>query len=124
MAKKSAAKRAAKRSKADTGAAAATPAGASRWAFVIGVVCLAWAATMSLALVTEHISGWSLPGCGQGSPCEQAANSVWGKVPLINWPVSFLGLAYFLGMLAAWIAGRGALPPALRYLARLGALGS
>lgn len=79
---------------------------------------------MSLLLVVEHVSGLSLPGCGHGGPCEQAANSLWGKVPLINWPVSFLGLAYFLAALAAWMVTRGAVPGALRQLARLGALAS
>jgi len=72
----------------------------------------------------EHISGMHLPGCGEGGPCEEAMNSVWGTVPFVGWPVSFLGLAYFMGMLAAWISAHGSLPAAFRSLVRLGILAS
>jgi protein-disulfide isomerase len=79
---------------------------------------------MSLLLVMEHFGGLSLPGCGEGGACEQAANSVWGKVPLgsFDWPVSFLGLAYFVSLFAVWLGVRGGVPRAFRYLVRLGAL--
>lgn len=81
---------------------------------------------MSLLLVLEHLGGLSLPGCGRGGPCEQAAASIWGKVQIgrLKWPVSYLGLAYFLAALAMWLATRGAVPKAFRYLVRLGVLGS
>lgn len=99
---------------------------AGQWArpivLVLGVVFLATCVGMSLLLVLEHLAGLSLPGCGAGSPCAQAAASVWGKVPVINWPTSFLGLAYFLAVSAAWLAARGRPPPALRMVVRLGAL--
>lgn len=90
----------------------------------LGAVFLLIAAGMSAALVAEHVGGLALPGCGEGGPCEQAANSVWGKVPVIHWPVSFLGLAYFLAALTGWVLTRGALPSALRWIVRLGAAGS
>jgi protein-disulfide isomerase/uncharacterized membrane protein len=92
--------------------------------FIAGVVCLLLASVMSAMLVLDHLGGLSLPGCGPGSECAKAAASVWGKVPYINWPVSFLGLAYFLGALIAWLASRQGVPAAFRWLVRLGALAS
>lgn len=100
-------------------APAVTPA-----TFTIGAAFLLAAAVASGVLVLEHIVGTAVPGCGPGGACEQAARSIWGKVPGINWPVSFLGLAYFLAAGVAWISSRGTLPGALRWIARLGALAS
>jgi protein-disulfide isomerase len=90
--------------------------------FFGGIVFLLIASAMSGMLVLEHVWGLSLPGCGKGSPCALAAASVWGKVPLIHWPVSFLGFAYFLGALVAWIFSRAGVPAAFRWLVRLGML--
>jgi uncharacterized membrane protein len=89
-----------------------------------GMIFLCLGALMSLILVLQHFGGLSLPGCGEGSDCAEVANSVWGKIPLggLQWPVSFLGLAYFVGVLVAWIGSGGALPRSFRYLVRLGAL--
>ena len=101
-------------------AAAQTPA----MRLVLGAVFLLVAAGMSATLVVEHITGLAVPGCGEGGPCEEAANSVWGRVPGIDWPVSFLGLAYFLAALIGWLVARGALPLLLRWIVRLGAAGS
>ena len=50
------------------------------------------------------------------------AASVWGKVPGIGWPTSFLGLAYFFAALVVWCMVRGGPSSPLRYVARLGAL--
>ncbi|MFN0152397.1 MAG: DsbA family protein [bacterium] len=71
---------------------------------LLGVACVT-----SGMLVFERLAGLHLPGCGIGSPCAQAAASAWGKVPGVGWPVSYLGFAYFLAMLVAWGATRGAL---------------
>ena len=87
---------------------------------IVGVLLLAVCSGAALMLVLEHLGGLSLPGCGAGSPCARAAESVWGKVPGIEWPVSFIGFAYFLGLLVTWLATRGALPGAARMLIRLG----
>lgn len=89
-----------------------------------GAVLIGLSALMSLLLALDHLVGLSLPGCGEGGACQQAANSFWGKIRLggFEWPVSYLGTAYFLSMLAAWIAVRGAAPPIMRYIVRLGAL--
>jgi protein-disulfide isomerase/uncharacterized membrane protein len=110
---------------ASSGAARATAASAPPWLLVLGAVFVGLSALMSLLLVVGHLGG-SLPGCGAGGACEQAAQSFWGKVRLggFEWPVSYLGLAYFLAALVTWLATRGALPTAVRILVRLAALGS
>ena len=91
---------------------------------VIGAAGLlvAWAA--SLMLVLAHLRGMSLPGCGPGSPCAEAAASVWGKIPGLEWPTSFVGLTYFSAMLTVWLWTRGALRGVLMVVAILGGLGS
>jgi len=88
--------------------------------FSLGLVLLLVAVGGAATLVWSHFSDSSLPGCGPGSPCDQATGSVWGRVPLINWPVSFLGLAYFIGMTVAWISARTRPFGLLPWIARLG----
>ncbi len=92
--------------------------------FWAGGAFLLFAAAMSALLSLDHLGGFRLPGCGEDSACQQAARSVWGKVPGVAWPVSYLGCAYFTAALVAWWLARGALPQAARLVARLGALGS
>lgn len=101
--------------------------------FILGTVLLLVCVAVSGVMVVDHISGLSLPGCGEGSPCAAAANSAWGKIPLGGkwangqdrvWPVSFLGFAYFAGVFIAWLIGRGGVPSNLQMLIRLGALAS
>lgn len=91
---------------------------------VAGGLAAGVSALMSLLLVLEHLGGMALPGCGEGSACAKAAESAWGKIPLggFEWPVSYVGLAYFLAMLVAWVATRGLLPSAMRWVVRIGAL--
>jgi len=89
-------------------------------AFAGGLVCLGFALAMTLMLVLDHFGRLSLQGCGPGSPCAAAAASWWGKVPGTAWPISFVGLAYFAGLLVAWLASRRGMATALRYLVRLG----
>lgn len=91
---------------------------------VLGAVFAAVAVGASLVLVGHHITGLAVPGCGPGEACDQAAESVWGTVPVVRWPVSFLGLAYFAGALAGWLAAGGALPRSARHVVRAGALAS
>lgn len=127
MPKKPAAKNTAHLSKAASPSSlAGASAVASPTPLVLGAVFVGLSALMSLLLVAEHLGGLGLPGCGAGGACEQATRSVWGKVRLgsFEWPVSYLGLAYFLATLIAWVAARGAVPRSFRYLVRLGALAS
>lgn len=110
-----------------TPAAAASPAPPgvvmARKSFVLGLVAVVLSADMSLLLAIEHLSGMTLPGCGPGSACQQATEGPWGAVRVgeFAWPVAYLGLAYFLAALVAWAVARGALPPLLRNVVRLGA---
>ncbi|GMU32612.1 MAG: DsbA family protein [Planctomycetia bacterium] len=78
----------------------------------------------TVVLVLGHFEMMSVPGCGIGSPCADAAASVWGKIPLIEWPVSFVGLAYFIAVGVGWLVGRGLVPRAFKWLIRLGAAAS
>jgi len=87
-----------------------------------GLICLLLAVAASVVLVGQHLDVLKAPGCGDGSPCDQAAASVWGKVPLVGWPVSFAGLAYFAALTLVWIAIRraGVVPGMFRNLVRVG----
>lgn len=49
----------------------------------------------------------TIPGCGAGSGCDTVTSGPWGTVPLVNLPVSFFGLAWFLGLSVGWISGWG-----------------
>ncbi|MEZ4652377.1 MAG: thioredoxin domain-containing protein [Candidatus Eisenbacteria bacterium] len=75
----------------------------------------------SAMLVVEHFGG-GLPGCGPRSACGDLAATAWGRIPGVGWPVAFLGLAWFAGLLAAMLRGRGPIPAPFRMLALLGAL--
>jgi protein-disulfide isomerase/uncharacterized membrane protein len=89
-----------------------------------GVACLSLSAAMSLLLVLEHLGGLSLPGCGEASACAQVTHSAWGRLKLggLEWPVAYLGFAYFAAALVTWIGCRGAVPRVFRHLVRFGAL--
>jgi protein-disulfide isomerase len=90
-------------------------------AFLTGLGLLAVAAAASGILVAHRLGGLAIPGCGGGGPCERAANSPWGTIPLLDWPLSHAGAAWFGGLLVSWLLTRGELPPALRWLVRAGA---
>ena len=77
-----------------------------------------------LALKRLGLIDQSLPGCGPGSACDKITNGPFGSIPWLDWPVSFVGLAWFIGLLVIWLCGRGGLSLAGRWLIRLGALGS
>ncbi len=89
-----------------------------------GLVFLVVATVAAFMLVLEHVSGISLPGCAEDSPCAKTVASAWGTVPVIDWPTSFLGFTYFLGVLLAWLLSRGAVSVLFRSIVRLGALAS
>ncbi|HYE02578.1 MAG TPA: DsbA family protein [Phycisphaerales bacterium] len=90
----------------------------STWA--LGLVLLTVALLPTLALAYAQLAGISLPGCGIGSPCAAAAASRWGRVPGIGWPVSYLGTAFFLALLAAWSRAREGAGRSLRAIAVAG----
>ena len=90
---------------------------------IVGILGLLTAVIGSLVLVLVALGFIEqLPGCGPNSGCDKVTSGVWGRIPLIEWPVSFVGFAYFSGLLVAWVLdapGRG-----LRNLMRLGMLAS
>lgn len=73
-------------------------------------------------LVLAHFQGIDLPGCGAGSGCASAAASKFGTLPVVGLPTSFLGVAYFAGLLAAWLTERRGAGTALRWMSRAGAV--
>lgn len=98
------------------GAAALPPV----WPRAVGSLCLLVSLSASLLMVLDHFGGIKLPGCGPDSPCGKAAGSRWGAVPLLDWPVSSVGLAYFAAMLTAWWSGPPSGGAAFRWMARFG----
>lgn len=91
----------------------------------LGAAALLTSVGMTLMLsLTSLMAGFTLPGCGAGSDCARAAASAWGKLPGVQWPVSYLGLAFFVAMLAAWVQGRGNVAGALRGAVWVGAFAS
>lgn len=95
-----------------------------RIVFLTGLTGLGLALAAAGVLVVEHLTGVGIPGCGQGSPCATLAASRWGRIPGVNWPVSYLGGAWFAASLSAWIAWHGVIPQWFRLLAGVGALAS
>ncbi len=104
------------------GVASAHAAPTSAW-WIAGAVCLGVSIVASAVLSLSHL-GTPPPGCGPQSACAKVTSSVWGRLPVLEWPTAFLGLAWFAGLLAGWIAGRGRLPRWAWGLAALGGAGS
>lgn len=90
--------------------------------WVAGLACLSVAVAASAILALNHLTGLSMPGCGPESACARAAASYWGKVRLLGleWPVSYLGFAYFDAALVGWVLSRRGLPKPLLFIAYLG----
>jgi uncharacterized membrane protein len=72
-------------------------------------------------LVLAHFDGLELPGCGTASDCTRAGESRWGNLPGIDWPLSFIGFAYFQALLAAFIYSGGRLRIELQVVVAFGA---
>ncbi len=104
-------------------ATSSTPSPRLRW---LGYTFLAVSVVAAFFLVAQQIDLVDAPGCGAGSPCAQASASAWGRVPGLDWPVSFLGLAYFIALAFGWSQARsaGGVSPLFRWLVRLGAAAS
>jgi protein-disulfide isomerase/uncharacterized membrane protein len=84
---------------------------------------LGTAVVLSALLVSKHFGG-GLPGCGPASGCESLEKTPWGIVPVVRWPVAFLGIAWFLSLLAGWLVAGRDVPAAARWLLRIGAAAS
>jgi hypothetical protein len=74
-----------------SGLAAALP----RAALFAGALALVACVLVALGMVLAHFDAVELPGCGTASDCTRAGESRWGKLPGIEWPLSFVGFAYF-----------------------------
>ena len=72
-----------------------------RWVGILGLAAAVFASLMLSLVALNFIQ--TLPGCGPSSGCSKVTSGVWGSIPGINWPVSFIGLAYFSGLLVAWL---------------------
>ena len=92
--------------------------------FVIGLIGVDVAMLAAAMMTLEHLGGIALPGCGAGSACAELAAGAWGRLPGLAWPTAYLGLAYFAAAGVAWLVSRGRLPVGLRWVTRLGVLGS
>ncbi len=101
---------------------ASQPRGHAR--LTLGVVLLAVCVASAGILALNHLLGLAVPGCGEGSPCAELAASAWGRLPVGDWPVAYLGLAYFLGLLVAWLVVGGRPDVWLRAVIRLGVAAS
>jgi protein-disulfide isomerase len=85
---------------------------------VLGLAALAVALAASSMMAGQHLGALVLPGCGVTSRCAAAAASPWGTIPGVNWPVSFVGTAYFAGALVAWAWFRGVIGRGARWVTR------
>jgi protein-disulfide isomerase len=93
-----------------------------RMGFVLGLPALLTCMFAALLLVLAHFNAVDLPGCGTASDCTQAAASRWGRLPGTDWPLSFVGFAYFQALAAAYVFSVGRLPAALPAVVGLGAV--
>ena len=92
--------------------------------FYVGCIAIFVACTASCVLAGAKLGLiGSLPGCGVGSSCDTVTNGPWGTIPVINWPVSFFGVAWFFALLCGWLQSGGS-SKSLLWLARMGVLGS
>lgn len=86
-------------------------------AFVLGLVGLIIALVGAGMLVLHHFGTIELAGCGVGDACDKATKGPMGRIAGV--PVSFIGLAGFAGLLAAWVLCKGRAPSWLAWIARL-----
>ncbi|GJQ28536.1 MAG: hypothetical protein HBSAPP03_04200 [Phycisphaerae bacterium] len=88
---------------------------------MLGIVAASASVAACAVLVMAHLRHVSVPGCGAGSGCAAAAGGRLGSIPLVGWPTSIVGAAYFAGVLAGWLSG-ARVSRALLWAARLGAV--
>ncbi|MHC4427938.1 MAG: DsbA family protein [Planctomycetota bacterium] len=102
--------------------ASAPPRTFSRPIFWLGAAGLLVSLVAAGLLCAEQLDFVNAPGCGDDSPCAAATSSRWGKIPGLDWPLSFLGLAYFAALAAAWVVAKrgGGVPAAIKHLIRTG----
>ncbi len=98
--------------------------GRSSASVVLGSLFLMGSTAASLVLAGTKLGLYThAPGCGLDSGCDAVANGPWGSVPVLMWPVSFIGVAWFVSLLVSWIGSISSLKSFV-YLVRIGVLGS
>jgi protein-disulfide isomerase/uncharacterized membrane protein len=89
----------------------------------VAILALSVASVCSGVMTARHIWAINLPGCGQAGGCDWAINGPYSKI--LGLPVSFVGLAYFTGMLVLLaISGQSLSDRRVGWVARTGALAS
>jgi protein-disulfide isomerase/uncharacterized membrane protein len=90
----------------------------------LGILCGLGAIFFSGVLAAKQLDllGESLPGCGPQSACDQITNGPWGRVPGLDWPVSFIGLAWFLAIFIGLLLSTSGVSATLRLCVRIGAV--
>ena len=95
--------------------------------YIVGVALLLIAALSTFVLSGAGLGVFeSIPGCGVGSGCDTVTGGRWGRVPGTTLPVSFVGLAWFLGLLSVFhccVANNRA-PRLFLWITRIGVLSS
>ena len=104
----------------------ATPTLTPMFLWLLGLLFILVAVVFSGLLSLKQLGfiGDSLPGCGPKSACGALTSGPFGRIPGIGWPVSYLGLSWFLGLTVAWLLARRGLQMSIVWLIRLGAVGS
>lgn len=90
----------------------------------LGIFLLAIALLAALTQVLDALGAVSAPGCGLRGGCHAASASEFGRWPILGWPLSYVGLAWFAGLLVVWIRTRGALGEGWKWLVRAGVAAS
>lgn len=101
-------------------------------AWLIGLSAILVAVGAVSMLIYKHFAHADIPGCHAGSACDQLETHILGRIlfpqglatalKFGKWPISFLGLAYYVAIGAAWLVAARRIAPGLRWMIRLGAL--
>ncbi|MCA9293139.1 MAG: thioredoxin domain-containing protein [Phycisphaerales bacterium] len=93
--------------------------------FGLGALLLIAAVVTTAVLSLSYIPGFVPPGCGEDGGCAKLKDHWASHVPVVNWPVAYVGLAYFAAALTVWLRSKkSGLHPAAAWVARLGGLAS
>ncbi|MEM9083134.1 MAG: thioredoxin domain-containing protein, partial [Planctomycetota bacterium] len=98
------------------------------WA--MGMLTLLVSLVACTVLVGSGLDFFEAPGCTADSPCSKAADSKFGSLPFTDnkndriVPVSFVGFAFTIGMIAMWVRGLKRSSAITPWLAGAGAMAS
>ena len=92
--------------------------------FYIGALLLIAAFVFAFMLAGAKLGLYeNAPGCGVGSGCDAVTGGPWGTIPILLWPVSFVGLAWFVALFYVWIQADASQKKFL-WIVRFGAVAS